>query len=132
MQNVFQNFANKLVMLFQTLFQFNNYVLPNSFDNYFTKLESIHNHNTRNKAAGSFHYHSIDAESGRKGLQYACFKACKNIPVCHKNSSFYFKKDIKTTFYTLMPSKVDLILTNWISCCVNSHKSFCSNMEIWI
>ena len=31
------------------MFKFNNQMLPDFFNNYFTKLNNVHNHNTRQK-----------------------------------------------------------------------------------
>ena len=36
------------------MYKYENHELPSSFDNYFIKLESIHNYSTRQKTAGGF------------------------------------------------------------------------------
>ena len=38
----------------KSMFKFYNKMLPNSFDSYFTKLDSIHSHNTRQKVQMNF------------------------------------------------------------------------------
>jgi len=62
-------------------------MLPVCFDNYFIKLENVHNYNTRQK----FRIESMD--TGRKALHYICVKIWTNIPLNYRLYSFAkFKK----------------------------------------
>ena len=36
------------------IFKFNNQMLPDFFNNYFTKLDNVHNYNTRQKTRAEF------------------------------------------------------------------------------
>jgi len=54
----------------------NNNKLPCSSDNYFTKLENMHHHNTRQKSVLSI---SLSSESGRKRHQYSCLKIWETV-----------------------------------------------------
>ena len=56
------------------MYKYENQMLPSSFDNYFIKLESIHNYSTRQKTAGGFFYRPINSEFGRKRLHHICLK----------------------------------------------------------
>ena len=69
------------------IYKYENH-LPLSFDNYFIKLESIHNYRTRQKSAGGFFYRSINSEFGRKRLHHICLKVWESISVEQKNARF--------------------------------------------
>ena len=58
------------------MFKFNNKMLPESFDCYFTKLNNIHKHNTRQKHRNEY-YQFHTSESGKKTLQYICLNVWK-------------------------------------------------------
>ena len=74
----FVKFAHKLF----------NKKLPNSFDNYFTDLKYIHNHNTRQKDRSNFYHRYVKSETGRKKLQLICVNMWENIPLQSRNCSF--------------------------------------------
>ena len=69
-------------------------MLPNSFYFYFTKLDSIHSCNTRQKRTKyEFFRNRARTEMGNKKLQHICLKVWKNIPKKDRGVSFYgFKK----------------------------------------
>ena len=46
-------------------FKFSNKKLPNSFDNYFTDLEYIHNYNTPQENHSNFYHRYARSETGR-------------------------------------------------------------------
>ena len=48
------------------MFKFNNKMLPESFDCYFTKLDNIHQHNTRQKHRNEYYQFHTSSESGKK------------------------------------------------------------------
>ena len=62
------------------MFKFNNKMLPESFDCYFTKLDNIHKHNTRQKHRNECYQFHTSSESRKKTLQYICLNVSKNIP----------------------------------------------------
>ena len=39
--------------------KFNNQMLPDFFNNYFTKLDNVHNYNTRQKTRAEFFQYSV-------------------------------------------------------------------------
>ena len=48
------------------IFKYSNNMLPNSFNNYFIKLENIHNYNTRQKSRNEYFQTSFGNETGKK------------------------------------------------------------------
>ena len=48
------------------MYKYENHMLSSSFDNYFIKLESIHNYSTRQKTAGGFFIARLIVSSGEK------------------------------------------------------------------
>ena len=68
-------------------------MLPNSFNNYFIKLENIHNYNTRQKSRNEYFQTSFGTETGKKTLQYLGLNEWKSIPQEYRQCSFAkFKK----------------------------------------
>ena len=83
-------------------YQYENHMLPLSFDNYFIKLESIRNYSTRQKSAGGFFYRSINSEYRRKRWHHICLKVWESITVEQKNCSFSsYKQRYKSSVLTL-------------------------------
>ena len=84
------------------MYKYENHMLPSSFDNYFIKLESIHNYGTRQKTAGGFFYRPINSEFGRKRLHHICLKVWESISDEKKICSFStFKRRYKSSVLTL-------------------------------
>ena len=54
------------------ILKLNNHVLPDSFNHYFTKLDSVFKYNTKQKQRNEFFQFRISSESGRKTLHYIC------------------------------------------------------------
>ena len=82
------------------MFKFNNKMLPESFDCYFTKLDNIHKHNTRQKHRNEYYQFHTSSESGKKTLQYICLNVWKNIPKEYRHCSFLlFKNTIERISY---------------------------------
>ena len=52
------------------MIKFYNKMLPNSFDSYFTKLNSIHSYNTRQKSTNEFFHYRARTEMGKKTSSY--------------------------------------------------------------
>jgi len=48
------------------MYKYNADILPFSFDNFFSKLYNIHDHDTRQQVSGSFHHKRIRADYGKK------------------------------------------------------------------
>ena len=71
------------------MFKFYNKMLPKSFDSYFTKLDSIHSYNTRQKSTNEFCHYRAKTEMGKKKLHHICLKVWKNIPKKDRDVSFY-------------------------------------------
>ena len=76
------------------MFKFYNKMLPNSFDSYFTKLDSIHSYNTRQKSTNEFFHYRARTEMGKKKLHHICLKLWKNIPKKDRDVSFYRLKKL--------------------------------------
>ena len=70
------------------MYKYENHMLPSSFDNYFIRLESMHNYSTRQKSAGGFFYRSINSEFGRKRLHRICLKVWQLTSVEQKIAHF--------------------------------------------
>ena len=51
-------------------FKFNNHMLPDSFNCYFTKLENVPKYNTKQKQRNEYFQFPISSESGRKTLHH--------------------------------------------------------------
>ena len=56
------------------IFEFNNQMLPDFFNNYFTKLDNVHNKNTRQKTRARFFQYFVASESRRKALHHIGLK----------------------------------------------------------
>ena len=56
------------------IFKFNNQMLPEFFNNYFTKLDNVHNYNIRQKSQAEFFQYFGASESRRKTLHYIGLK----------------------------------------------------------
>ena len=76
------------------MYKYENHKLPSSIDNYFTKLESIHNYSTRQKTAGGFFYRQINSEFGRKRLHHICLKVWESISDEKKTARFQPFSDV--------------------------------------
>ena len=48
------------------MFKFNNQILPDFFNIYFTKLDNVHNYNTRQKTRAEVFQYSVASESRKK------------------------------------------------------------------
>ena len=71
-------------------------MLPNSFKNYFIKLEEIHSYNTRQKSKNEYFQASFGTETGIKTLHYLGLNEWKSIPQEYRQCSFTkFKKFCK-------------------------------------
>ena len=57
----------------------NNHMLPDSFNYYFTKLESVHKYNTKQKQRNKYFQFHISSESGRKTLHCSVTVATKHV-----------------------------------------------------
>ena len=78
------------------IFKYSNNMLPNSFNNYFIKLENIHSYNTRQKSRNEYFQTSFGTETGEKTLQYLGLNEWKSIPQEYRQCSFAkFKKFCK-------------------------------------
>ena len=58
----------------KSIFKFNNHMLPDSFNYYFTKLENVHKYNTKQKRRNKYFQFRISSESERKTLHHICLK----------------------------------------------------------
>lgn len=81
------------------MFKFNNQMLPSSFNNYFIKLDQVHEYKTRQKSRNEFYQPYIGSEVGRKTLHHICLRSWKSIPQDMRHCSFsrfkkYFKSNI--------------------------------------
>ena len=78
------------------IFKYSNTMLPNSFNNYFIKLENMHNYNTRQKSRNEYLQTSFGTETGKKTLQDLGLNEWKSIPQEYRQCSFAkFKKFCK-------------------------------------
>ena len=85
------------------MFKFDNQMLPDFFNNYFTKLDIVHNYNTRQKTPAEFFQYSVASESRRKILHYIGLKVSKNVAKEFHHCSFpifrkYFKINIQLNY----------------------------------
>ena len=60
------------------MLKFYNKILPNSFDSYFIKLDSIHSYNTRQISTKEVFHYRARTEIGKKTLHHICLKVWKN------------------------------------------------------
>ena len=88
------------------IFKYSNNMLPNSFNNYFNKLEDIHNYNTRQKSRNEYFQTSFGTETGEKALHYLGLNEWKSIPQEYRQCSFTkFKKifkNLKITSFVIL------------------------------
>ena len=56
------------------MFIFNNQMLPDFFNTFFTKLDNVHNYNTRQKNRAEFFQYSVASESRMKTLHHIGIK----------------------------------------------------------
>ena len=78
------------------VFKFSNNMLPRYFDNCFRSLETIHNHNTRQKPKKDFFHTYTRTKWGKNMLQHRGLNLWKDVPMEMKNLTFYkFKKSYK-------------------------------------
>ena len=87
------------------MFKFNNNILPTSFNNYFLKLDKVHNYNTRQTSRNVYFQSFVGSETGRKTLHHICLQLWRDIPQTHRHCSFskfkkYFKTNILSTYCT--------------------------------
>ena len=87
------------------IFKFNNHMLPDSFNCYFTKLEYVHKCNTKQKQRNEYFRFRISSESGRKTLHHICLQVWKNVPTKFRHCPFsmfkkYFKSNIVSNYFT--------------------------------
>ena len=87
------------------IFKFNNHMLPDSFNNYFTKFDRVHKYNTKQKERSKYFQFRIFSESGRKTLHHICLKVWKNVPTKFRHrpvSTFkkYFESNIVRNYHT--------------------------------
>ena len=87
------------------MFKFNNNILPTSFNNYFLKLDKVHNYNTRQTTRNVYFQSFVGSETGRKTLYHICLQLWRDIPQTHRHCSFskfkkYFKTNILSTYCT--------------------------------
>ena len=62
------------------MYKFNNKMLPESFNNYFTKLDDVHKYKTRQKHRNEFFQFYIASKTGQKNLRHICINVWKNVP----------------------------------------------------
>ena len=73
------------------IFKFNNHMLPDFFNYYFTKLKN--KYITKQKQRNEFFQFRITSKSGRKTLHHICLKVWKNVPTKLRHYPFpTFKK----------------------------------------
>ena len=73
------------------------------FNNYFLKLDKVHNYNTRQKTRNVYFQSFVGLETGRETLHYICLKLRRDIPQTHCSfSKFkkYFKTNVLSTYCT--------------------------------
>ena len=87
------------------IFKFNNHMLPDSFNCYFTKLENVHKYNTKQKQRNEYFQFCISSESRTKTLHYICLQVWKNVRTKFRHCPFstfkkFFKSNIVSNYYT--------------------------------
>ena len=85
--------------------KFNIHMLSDSFNHYFTKLESVHKYNAKQKQRNEYFQFRISSESGRKTLHHIFLKVWKNVPTKFRHCPFstfkkYFKFNIVFNYHT--------------------------------
>ena len=81
------------------MFKVNNKMLPNSFNNYFLRLDKIHKYNTRQTKRNEYFQSFVSSEAVRRALCHICLKLWKDIPQDLRHCSFYkFKIFLKQIF----------------------------------
>ena len=80
------------------MLKFNNQMLPDFFNNYFTKLDYVHNYNTRQKTRVEIFRYTVASELSRKTLSYRFLKVRKNVPKEFRHRTIStFKKYFNTS-----------------------------------
>ena len=90
------------------MYKFNNKMLPESFNNYFTKLDDVHKYKTRQKHRNEFFQFYIASKTGQKSLRHICINVWKNVPTEYRQCSFfkfkrYFKSNALLKYNTSVP-----------------------------
>ena len=76
--------------------KFSNDMLPRYFNNYFRSLETIHDHNTRQKVKKDFFHTHAQTKWSKNMIQHRGLNLWKNVPMKMKNLTFSkFKKFYK-------------------------------------
>ena len=79
------------------MYKFNDKMLPESFNNYFAKLDDVHKYKTRQKHRKEFFQFYIASKTGKKSLRHICINVWKNVPTEYRQcSSFKFKRYFKS------------------------------------
>ena len=60
------------------MFKYSNKMLSKLFDCYITKLELIHNYNTRQKVINEFFHDQVKTNKGKMKLHHICYLYGKN------------------------------------------------------
>ena len=76
------------------LHRFSHNMLPNYFKNYLDDLETVHQHNTRQKAKKNFFHTYARTEWGKKRLQRAALEVWEKLPLELKNCSYFKFKNM--------------------------------------
>ena len=71
------------------MFKFSNNMLPTSFNNYFLKLDKVHNHKTRQKTHDVYFQSFVGLETGRKTLHHICLKLYGQIYLKRTGTVFF-------------------------------------------
>ena len=75
---------------------YDNNLLPNTFDNYFTKIPLLHKHDTRQTTKQKFHLPRMNTSLGQRSLTFLGPKVWSEVPEHLKTMSAYgFKKQYK-------------------------------------
>ena len=78
------------------MYKFENNSLPIFFNNYFTKLDSIHSYNTCQKKQNRYFFPRFSTNFGKNTLHYLGLQTWSKIPPEIKNLSYIgFKKKLK-------------------------------------
>ena len=90
------------------MYKVNNKMLPESFNNYFTKLDDVHKYKTRQKHRNEFFQLYIASKTGQKSLRHICINVWKNVPTEYRQCSFfkfkrYFKSNALLKYNTSVP-----------------------------
>ena len=88
------NMINIEIAIFHV--KFYNQMLPDFFNNYFTKLDNVYNYKTRQITRAEFFQYSVASESREKTLHHIGLKVWKNVPKEFRHCPFpTFKKYLK-------------------------------------